>query len=66
MSSSKSLTLGSGADIGKLYYTNTSCGAASFIVSLIAGVKFESEQVSLQTHKTQSDVDYYTINPKGM
>lgn len=65
MSSSKSITLGSGANVGKLYYTNTSCGAASFIVALAAGVTFESEQVSLQTHLTQSGADFYAVNPKG-
>jgi len=50
---------------GKLYYTPTSCGAASFIAAHIAGLKLETEQVDLKTHKTASDVDFYTINPKG-
>jgi glutathione S-transferase len=49
----------------KLYYTATSCGAASFIAALTAGVQLETEQVDLQTHKTASGVDFYTINPKG-
>ena len=49
----------------KLYYTSTSCGAASFIAAFTAGIKLESEQVTLQTHLTASGVDFYTINPKG-
>jgi hypothetical protein len=49
----------------KLYYTATSCGAASFIAAFTAGVKLETEQVDLKSHKTVSGVDYYTINPKG-
>lgn len=49
----------------KLYYTATSCGAANFISAYIAGLKIESEQVDLGTHKTTSGVDFYTINPKG-
>eukprot|EP01039_Chlorochromonas_danica_P008618 gene8618-9497_t len=49
----------------KLYYTPTSCGAASFISAYVAGVKLETEEVDLATHKTASGVDFYTINPKG-
>ena len=49
----------------KLYYTPTSCGAANFIVASLGDVKIDSEQVDLATHKTQSGVDFYTINPKG-
>jgi len=49
----------------KLYYTSTSCGAANFISALAAGVNLETEQVTLQDHKTASGVDFYTINPKG-
>lgn len=49
----------------KLYYTPTSCGAASFITAHIAGVNFESEQVDIRSHVTSSGVDFYTINPKG-
>jgi glutathione S-transferase len=49
----------------KLYYTTTSCGAASFIVAHTAGVNIQTEQVDLGTHKTSSGADYYTINPKG-
>ena len=49
----------------KLYYTATSCGAASFIAAVAAKVTFDSEQVSLMDHKTSSGVDFYSINPKG-
>lgn len=49
----------------KLYYTSTSCGAANFIVGHIGGVKFDSEQVDLATHKTASGRNFYEVNPKG-
>ena len=49
----------------KLYYTPTSCGAASFIAALTAGVNLQTEQVDLSTHKTSSGADFYAINPKG-
>lgn len=49
----------------KLYYTATSCGAASFIAAVAAKVSLQSEQVNLMEHKTTSGVDFYTINPKG-
>jgi len=49
----------------KLYYTPTSCGAASFIAAHVAGVKVDAEQVDLKTHKTVSGVDFYTVNAKG-
>jgi glutathione S-transferase len=49
----------------KLYYTPTSCGAASFIAATIGGLQFDSEIVDLATHKTKSGADFYSINPKG-
>lgn len=49
----------------KLYYTSASCGAASYIAASLAGLKFDSEQVSLPTHKTASGADFYAINKKG-
>ena len=49
----------------KLYYTPTSCGAASFLAASIGGLDFDSETVDLATHKTKSGADFYTINPKG-
>jgi glutathione S-transferase len=49
----------------KLYYTPYSCGVSSFISAYISGLNFECETVELSTHKTESGVDFYTINPKG-
>jgi glutathione S-transferase len=49
----------------KLYYTTTSCGAASFIAAYVANVSLETEQVNLYEHKTASGADFYKINPKG-
>ena len=49
----------------KLYYTPTSCGASSFISAFISGSNFDCEVVDLATHKTESGVDFYSINPKG-
>jgi len=49
----------------KLYYTPTSCGAASFIAAHKAGLHLDVEEVTLNTHKTASGADFYTINPKG-
>ncbi len=49
----------------KLYYTPTSCGAASYISATLAGLKFDSEQVKLATHLTASGADFYGINKKG-
>ena len=49
----------------KLYYTPTSCGAASFISAYSAGLPFQCETVNLQTHTTASGADFYAINPKG-
>eukprot|EP01087_Luapelamoeba_hula_P007164 TRINITY_DN173_c0_g1_i3.p1 TRINITY_DN173_c0_g1~~TRINITY_DN173_c0_g1_i3.p1 ORF type:complete len:214 (-),score=29.05 TRINITY_DN173_c0_g1_i3:64-705(-) len=49
----------------KVYYTPTSCGAATFIVAHVSGVPFESEQVDIRAHKTASGADFYEVNPKG-
>lgn len=49
----------------KLYYTPTSCGASSFISAFISGLSIDCEVVDLATHKTESGIDFYTINPKG-
>jgi glutathione S-transferase len=53
------------SSVPKLYYTSTSCGMASFIAAHVAGLKIDSEQVDIRTHKTASGADYYSINPKG-
>ena len=49
----------------KLYYTPSSCGASSFISAHIAKLNYDCEIVDLGTHRTESDIDFYTINPKG-
>ena len=49
----------------KLYYTTTSCGAASFLAASVLGLTFDSETVDIPTHKTKAGVDFYTVNPKG-
>ncbi len=49
----------------KLYYTTSSCGAASFIAAVAAGVKIDTEQVDIRTKVTNSGADYFAINPKG-
>ena len=49
----------------KLYYTPTSCGASSFICAYVKGLKMDCEVVDLMTHKTESGIDFYSINPKG-
>ena len=50
----------------KLYYSPASCGAASFISAVAAGIHFEVEQVDLHGgHKTASGGDFFAINPKG-
>ncbi|KAL3145269.1 hypothetical protein ABBQ32_001007 [Trebouxia sp. C0010 RCD-2024] len=51
--------------IGTLYYTPTSCGAASFIAATYAGLEFEGDVVDLKAHKTSSGQDFYQINKKG-
>lgn len=48
-----------------LYYTPTSCGAASFIAAVAAGVRLNVEQVDFATHLTTSGSDFYKINQKG-
>ncbi len=49
----------------KLYYNPKTCGGAVYIAASLARLKFESEQVVMETHKTASGVDFYTINKKG-
>jgi len=49
----------------KLFYTPTSCGAASFISAYSIGLNLDCEQVNIMTHKTNSGQDFYHINPKG-
>ncbi len=55
----------SNMSVGKLYYTPTSCGAASYLAATYADLHFDSEIVDLKAHKTASGQDFYQINPKG-
>jgi len=49
-----------------LYYTPTSCGAASFMAQAIAGLNLKTVEVDIGTHKVVADgSDYKKINPKG-
>ena len=49
----------------KLYYSPETCGGAIYVAASLAGLSFDSEQVSLSTRKTASGVDFYSINRKG-
>jgi len=51
-----------------LYYTSTSCGAASFIAANRGGLDFDAYQVDLKTHTFQTASgakNFYDVNPKG-
>jgi glutathione S-transferase len=48
-----------------LYYTTSSCGAASFSAAVTAGLHLKADQVAFATHTTNSGADFYQINPKG-
>ncbi len=49
----------------KLYYTPGACSLSPHIVLHEAGLHFEIEKVNLGTKKTDTGVDYNTINLKG-
>jgi glutathione S-transferase len=49
----------------KLYYSPSACSLSPHIALREAGLAFDLERVDTRTHKTKSDVDFYTINPKG-
>jgi glutathione S-transferase len=49
----------------KLYYSKGSCSLAIHIIMNEIGINAEFEAVNLSTKKTSTDVDYFTINPKG-
>jgi glutathione S-transferase len=59
------LATGRVAAMPKLYYTATSCGAASFIVAHALGLGLPCETVDLGTHRTASGADFLAVNPKG-
>ncbi|HTR05839.1 MAG TPA: glutathione S-transferase N-terminal domain-containing protein, partial [Paraburkholderia sp.] len=41
------------------------CSLASHIVAREAGIEIELEKVDIQTKRTQDDIDFFRINPKG-
>ncbi|AMW79220.1 glutathione S-transferase [Acinetobacter sp. TGL-Y2] len=49
----------------KLYYSPGACSLAAHIILNEINVDFDLVRVDLKTHKTEKDVDYYCINPKG-
>lgn len=49
----------------KLYYSRGACSLAVRIVLNELQLKCEYEAVDLKTHKTETGVDFYQINPKG-
>jgi len=49
----------------KLYYSPGACSLSPHIVLLEAGLNFTAEKVDLQSKKTESGVDFTTINSKG-
>jgi glutathione S-transferase len=49
----------------KLYFSPGACSLSPHIVLQEAGLKFDTEKVSLADKKTENGNDYLTINPKG-
>ncbi|TCP98171.1 glutathione S-transferase [Sphingomonas sp. PP-F2F-A104-K0414] len=49
----------------KLYYSPGACSLADHIALHEAGIPFEHEKVDLKAKRTESGVDFTTINPKG-
>ena len=55
-----------GPAMTRLYYTPTSCGAASFIVAHTAQLaNIDVQTVDLMSHKTSTGENFMTVNPKG-
>lgn len=49
----------------KLYYSPGACSLASHIVAREAGIAIELEKVDFSSKRTQGEIDFLTINPKG-
>jgi glutathione S-transferase len=49
----------------KLYYARGACSLAPHILLRATKLPFTLERVDTGTHKTEHDVDFYTLNPKG-
>ncbi len=49
----------------KLYYTPGACSMAAHIVAEEEGLVLEYVRVDLATHRTEADLDYRSVNPKG-
>lgn len=49
----------------KLYYAPGACSLAVHIVLQETGFDFALEKVDLARHRTESNIDFSTINPKG-
>lgn len=49
----------------KLYYAPQSCALAPHIVAAEAGIPITAVSVDIPTLKTDTGIDYLTINPKG-
>jgi glutathione S-transferase len=49
----------------KLYFSPGACSLSPHIVLREAGLKFDTEKVSLADKKTEKGTDYTTVNPKG-
>jgi len=49
----------------KLYYSRGACSLTPHILLHETGLPFTLEHMDSATHRTEHDVDYYTINPKG-
>ncbi len=49
----------------KLYYAPGACSLSPHICLREAGAAFTLERVDTATHRTETGVDYYSVNPKG-
>jgi len=49
----------------KLYYSPGACSLASHIVAREAGIAIELERVDISSKRTQGEIDFLSINPKG-